>query len=124
VSPDARSVYLKAFFPDELRTAIKLPAHVTTCTLVWTVAQLEEMLQNRLLGRNGFKVYFEQLFEQGTRETKPARRLAEAAQGSPQRLIYLGNQLLSEHVRQRRGEVELTDQELTVVLTEAQGQQS
>jgi len=116
VSPDLKAVYLKALLPDTLQPYLTIPGHVATDHLTWTTDELVALLSFRVFSEDGFKMYFEQLFNQATAKTNPARRLAQAANGSPQRLIRLGNQLLAKHVERRPEEIELTDDELTAVL--------
>ncbi|GEM_PF-2335944 len=116
VSPDLKAVYLKALLPDVLQAHLQIPEHVITDRLSWTVDALAAMLRLRVFDEKGFPMYFEELFDQETRPTNPARRLAQAADGSPRRLIRLGNRLLAEHVRCRPGEIDLANRELSIIL--------
>lgn len=116
VSPATRSIYLKAFFPDVLQSHLTIPSHVAQCTVTWTVELLEQILKQRVRDEDGYRIHFEQLFDRAARSTNPARRLAEAAHGSPQQLIRLGNRLLEAHVRNRPGEIEISKRELNMIL--------
>lgn len=116
VSPHLKAVYLKALLPDCLQAILRTPPQVTADQLRWSIDELVQLLQLRIMDEKGFALHLEQLFDSEARLTDPARRLAEAAAGSPRRLIQLGNQLLLTHVTKRRGKVELVNDDLATVL--------
>lgn len=118
VSPELRAVHLKALLPEQLRNHLRVPGHVISDTLRWTVDELGQVLQVRVIDEKGFSRHFEEFFDPDARFTNPVRRLAEAANGSPRQLINLGNQLLAAHVQWRRGQIELTNADLALVLHE------
>jgi hypothetical protein len=94
----ARGVYLKLFLPDVLCPHLgDLSAHEVV-TLTWSPDNLAKMLDVRIRAATG--VSLEALCGPDvSREPNLDVRLVHAANGSPRRLVRLGNELLRKHVQ-------------------------
>lgn len=113
-----RQVYLKWFLPAHWADHLSIPEK-SQATLQWSSEQLMNLLVNRINLAVGHMFDFRQLFTLQFREANLTQRLVDAADGSPQRLIRLGNRLLQEHVAQRSDEAELTYRDLEAALAAA-----
>ncbi len=100
----ARGVHLKLFLPDSLRPHLgDLTAH-EVMALAWRDNDLGRMLETRFKSAGGDSL--------GALCVPPTpsvdHRLVEAANGSPRRLIRVGNALLATHVQQTLGAPQLS----------------
>jgi hypothetical protein len=104
-------VYVKLFIPKIFRQHLIIPPDITVDKLIWPPEKLTELLQARL-NKAGNYQDLSQLFDAQSRSPSPTDRLINAASGSPQQLIRLGNQLLKAHIRQNPGVLEISHQDL------------
>lgn len=106
------SVYVKLFMLEILQQHLTIPPDITVDKLTWSPDKLKELLQARLSKAAGKYMDLSQLFDSQSRSPDPTNRLINAANGSPQQLIRLGNQLLKAHIRQTPNVPELSYQDL------------
>jgi Cdc6-like AAA superfamily ATPase len=96
----AREVYLKFFMPVALRPYL---CNLSTCevvTLKWNSDDLKEMINNRVSAASLRESSLTTLCGPDVpREPSIEQRLARAADGSPRRLLHLGNELIVTHVQ-------------------------
>jgi hypothetical protein len=117
----ARKVYVKVFVSAKVLNFLKpLPPRVDAVELAWERPALREMLEWR--AKQAGVASFRQMFRRLPRGIDAAERLVQAAfesEGPPRRLIQLGQELLTEHIRRDPTEPQLSWEALKAVLDRA-----
>lgn len=114
----SKGIYLKLFLPEELESYLVVPAAIKG-SLLWSSEDLVNLLTSRINYASSRIRDFRQFFDRESKLPDPIERLVSASQGSPQRLIRLGNRLLQEHVSQRPIAAELNYCSLEAALAAA-----
>ncbi len=105
------NVFLKVFLPKALLPALKDMSSLDQVTLDWSVSDLRDLILMRMA--NVHESSLSALCDPKEGNLDPDERLAKAAQGSPRRLIQLGNELLARVGKQQR---QLARQDLDEIL--------
>jgi len=117
----ARKVYLKLFVPTDMLNLLKpLPSQVDEVELAWERLALRKMLESR--AEQAGAASFRQMFRRLPKGIDAAERLVQTAlesEGPPRRLIQLGQELLTEHIRRTPDEPKLSWEALKAVLDRA-----
>ena len=96
----AREVYLKFFLPAPLRPYLHNLSIGTVVTLEWNSDDLEKMIKDRIYAASSGKPSLTALCGPDVpRDPSVDQRLAQAAKGSPRRLLRLGNEIIVTHVQ-------------------------
>lgn len=106
-------IYLKLFLPDQLQDYLEVN-EIPAETMRWTDRDLANMLKSRLTmaGVDDFN----QLFDAQSQSLELEKQLIQAAAGSPQRLIRLGNYLLQIHLARSPNTADLNYRDLDAAL--------
>jgi hypothetical protein len=114
----SRGIYLKLFLPKELQTSLDIPSIYNIVTLTWGLDDLQEMINNRIsVASSGKKPSLTALCDPGVPKAPSlSERLAKAADGSPRRLLHLGNELITAHVQRAPQVPNLSVEDITSVL--------
>ncbi len=111
----ARGMYLKLFLPDTLRPHLDdLPA-CEVVTLTWDTDGLTEMLDARIRAANGDRLAA-LCGPDALGGPSLDDQLIRVANGSPRRLVHLGNKLLRTHVQRAPDEPRLSAEDIDSVL--------
>jgi hypothetical protein len=94
-----KGVYLKFFLPKNLRSQLNLRAACEMVLLEWGEEDLANMLDKRIQAAGGNDM-MDLCLPDVAREPVPDLRLVQAADGSPRRLVILGNELLEKAAQQ------------------------
>jgi len=91
------SIYLKAFIPDVLKSALQPFSPLPPIDLTWSEGDLKEVLERRLQrASEGLIDSLGAICYSTQYPPDPDTWLVQQAQGSPRRLVRLGNQMLLE----------------------------
>ena len=106
-------IHLKLFLPDQLQEYLETN-EIPSATMHWTEHDLRTMLKSRL--RVAGVDDFSQLFDAESQSPELEERLIQAAIGSPQQLIQLGNRLLQNHLDRSPNIADLNYRDLDAAL--------
>ncbi len=114
----AGGIYLKLFLPTALRPYMRDLLGCRMVTLTWPLGALKDMINDRVEAASLMKGVTLNYLCDPSVPTEPslARRLARAADGSPRRLLRLGNEILVRHARRAPDEPKLSVQDVDSVL--------
>jgi hypothetical protein len=91
----SRGMHLKVFLPERLRSEVVGSWFEEPISLVWKDEELRDMLQRRLKVARSDLESLEQICDSEARKLDPDSGLVRAANGSPGRLVRLGNEMLA-----------------------------
>ena len=113
-----RGVYLKLFLPKKLQSFLDTPSICDAVVLTWELGDLEKMIDSRIsaasLGKESSLTAL--CGPDVPQEPSLGQRLAQAANGSPRRLLRLGNELIVTHVQRATQDPKLSTEDIESVL--------